>query len=183
MSNYETQFVVANPGDSPGRLVGNINPAPFALLRFPFTFASSGLTTGRTLAQLSIGAVIYDIGIQVPIAFNGTTPLADIGTFNGGNVGLFAELAGGAVDLTAADAAVTDNAGLSNPTGPTWLSAAIGSVGAAAGAAFLPPELYVTAANPLLLVVSQTGQKSGTATGATAGTGVVYVKAATPFLG
>lgn len=181
MSNFETQFVVANPGDSPGRLNGTINPPPLALLRFPFTFASPGLTTGRALVTLPIGAVIYDIGIQIPIAFDGTTPFADVGAFSG-NTGLFASLAGDAVALGSADDTVSDNVGLSEPPGPTWLQAAIGSVGAAGGSAFLPGALYVTAITQLSLVVSQSGQKGGTATGATAGVGVVYVLAATPYL-
>lgn len=181
MSNFETQFSVANPGDSPVRYFGTINPPPLALLRFPFTFASPGLTTGRSLVTLPIGAVIYDIGVQIPIAFDGTTPLADVGAFSG-NTGLFDQLAGGAVQLDNADAAVTDNAGLSAAIGSSWLQAAIGSVGAAAGAAFTPGALYVTAITQLSLVVSQSGQKGGTATGATAGVGVVYVLAATPYL-
>jgi hypothetical protein len=147
--------------------------------KFPFTFATAGLATGYALYTPAVGDLIYDIGISVDTLFNGTTPLADVGTFSGGNVGLFGEL-GAAIDLGTADADVTDNAGLAEGGTATWLSAAIIVKNTAAESGVLPWTLKVTAANPLLLVVSQNGQKGGTATGATAGAGVVYVVTATP---
>lgn len=172
--------------DGSGRVEGFIDftdpTSTPALLRgpFPFSFATASLTAGVHIFTPNIGDVIYDVGIEIVTAFNGTTPLGDVGTFSGGNDGLFAIQAGVALDLTAADAAVTDNAGLSSPQTPSWLQAAVGSVGAAAGAAYLPTPLYVTAANPILLVISETGAKGGTATGATAGAGNVYVLTSTP---
>lgn len=151
---------------------GLVSPGPLTLLGpFPFTFATNGLTAGVPIYTPSIGDVIYDIGISVPVAFDGTTPLADVGTFNGGNDGLFGTIGSAGVDLTAADSAVTSNAGLSSPANANWLS----------GAATNPTwELYVTAANPLLLVVSQTGAKGGAASGATAGSGNVFLLTASP---
>lgn len=148
---------------------GLVSPGPLTLLGpFPFTFATNGLTAGVPIYTPSIGDVIYDIGIQIPTAFDGSTPLADVGTFNGGSTGIFGELAT-AIDLTAADTTVADNAGLSSPGGPGfWLSEEAAT------------KLYVTAANPLLLVVSQDGTKGGAATGATAGAGAVYVLTASP---
>jgi len=147
---------------------------------FPFTHSTAGLTSGVTLYTPAIGDVIYDIGVSVVAAFNGTTPKADVGTFSGGNSGLFDELAGAVIDLTAIDAAATDNAGLSLVGGPNWLQAAVGSAGAGAGATYVPTPIIVTAANPLLLVVNQTGAKGGSAVGGTTGAGAVYVLTQTP---
>jgi hypothetical protein len=172
--------------DGSGRVEGFLdftdptNTPAFLRGPFPFTFATAGLTAGVAIYTPNVGDVIYDIGVEIATAFDGTTPLADVGTFSGGNNGLFDELAGTTVDLTAADAAVTDNAGLSHATNQSWLQAAIGSVGAAAGSAYLPGALYVTVANPILLVISQTGAKGGAATGATVGVGAVYVLTSQP---
>jgi hypothetical protein len=150
------------------------------LTSLAFAFDTAALTTGVAILTPAIGDVIYDIGVSVTVAFNGTTPKADVGTFNGGNVGLFGEL-GTVVDLSNADDAVTDNAGLAVGHAANWLQASIGSVGAAASAAYISGQLVVTAANPLVLVVSQNGQKSGTAIGGSAGSGLVYVLHATPL--
>lgn len=168
----ETFFTISNPGENPARLQGNIQPAPLAMLGpFRFTFASTGLTTGRSLIQLPVGAIIYDIGILVGTAFDGTTPLADVGTFSG-NTGLFDQLGGAAIDLTVADAAVTDNAGVASSL--NWLSQlAIANNNG-------PFQLDLTALSTLSVVATQSGQKGGTATGATAGAAAVYVLAATP---
>ena len=75
---------------------------------------------------------------------------------------------------------VTDNAGLSAPNAALWLQAAVGSVGAAGTAAYISTPLIVTAANPLLAVLSETGAQNGTAPGGSAGSVTVYVVAGTP---
>lgn len=163
------------------RLGGFISPGPLFLLGpFPFTFATNGLTAGVPLFTPAVGDVIYDIGVSIPVAFSGTTPFADVGTFNGGTEGVFQTLTGDPIDLTAADADVTNNAGLSQPTALSWFSANVISHASAGGSAFTPWEITVSAANPLLLVVSQDGTKGGAATGATAGAGAVYVLTASP---
>lgn len=169
---YPADLIDANGQTRAGNMITFPNGlvTPNAILG-PFTFAfnAAALTAGVALFTPPVGMVIYDVGISVPVAFNGTTPLADIGTFNGGNAGLFQELNSAAVDLTTADAAVADNAGIAQVAADGWLSALNGTVG-----------LVVTAANPLLLVVSQDGTKGGTATGATAGSLNVYIVAASP---
>lgn len=149
--------------------------SPQHLRSFAFSHSTASLAAGVPIYTPAVGDVIYDIGICVTTAFNGTTPFLDVGTFNGGNVGLFAELAGAAVDGTKLYAGVTDNAGLSVPNTAPWLQSAVGSAGALGGAAYNSTPIIVTAANPLLLVASQDGQKGGTATGATLGSGTVYV--------
>jgi hypothetical protein len=169
------QYELLDPASDIARFSGTIRPAPLTLLGpFAFSFATLGLNNGIPLATLPVGAVILDIGVSVTGAFNGTTPAADVGTFSS-TAGLFSELGSTTVDLTGADIAVPDNDGLTAPDGHNWLSVA------GAAASNTPIELYVTAISTLLLVVSQDGTQGGTATGATAGTGNVYVLAATPF--
>lgn len=180
MSVIEYQFL--DPSADQARWTGSLSPSPLTLLG-PFTVKSStsGLTTGVPICTLPVGAVVYDIGVFVTTGFDGTTPLLDVGSFSG-TTGLFANLAGTAVELADALVAVTDNAGLeSNQDSHSWLAAAVGSVGAAAGAAFLPPEVFVSAISTLSVVVSQDGTKGGTAAGSTTGTALVYVVVATPF--
>lgn len=155
--------------------------SPQHLRAFPFAYNTAGLAAGVTIYTPAVGDVIYDIGIAVTTAFNGTTPLLDVGTFNGGNVGLFGELAAGAVDGTKVYSAVTDNAGLTTPNSAMWLQAAVGSHGAAGTAAYVSTPIIVTTANPLLLVLSQNGQKGGTAPGGSAGAGTVYVFTGQPL--
>lgn len=160
------------------RLQGGMSPSPLTTLGpFNFAFDTAGLTTGVTLWTPSVGTLIYDILFSVTTAFDGTTPKADIGTFVGGNAGLFSELGGaGVIDLTSANAAVTDNAGAA--VIPLDNSLLVNTIQTP-----LPSVLTITDSNPLLLVVSQDGTKGGTATGATAGAGAVYILASTPYTG
>jgi hypothetical protein len=158
---------------------GTIVPGPLYVRSFAFGFDTLGLTTGVRVVQLRAGDVVYDLGIGIHAAFNGTTPKADVGTFSG-TTGLFDQLADTTVDLTVVDEPITDNDGLTESDGPNWLQAAIGSVGAAGGAAYLPGQLIATTDCVLELVVSQDGTKGGTATGASVGVGTVYVVTGTP---
>lgn len=153
-----------------------------ALLRsFAFTYQTASLAAGVTIYTPAVGDVIYDIGIAVTTAFNGTTPKLDVGSFNGGTDGLFKNLAGNPVDGTKLYSAVTHNAGYTSPNSALWLQAAVGSVGAAGTAAYVSTPLIVTTANALLLVASQDGTKGGTAITSTAGVGTVYVLTSTPI--
>lgn len=173
-----TQVALQNSGGD--IFTGVIAPGPLFIREFAFTFATVGLTTGVPILQLRAGDVVYDVGFGIPTAFDGTTPLADVGTFTGGNDGLFQEFVSTPIDLTAADNAVTDNTELLAPANPNWLQAAVGSAGAAGGAAYNASQLAVATDCELLLVVSETGAKGSTATGSTAGAGVVYVVTSTP---
>jgi hypothetical protein len=160
---------------------GSISPSPLYMLGpFPFTFATPGLTTGVPLVILPEGALIYDIGIVVIETFDGTTPLADVGEFSG-TTGLFKDLATAAVDVTVPyDQNASGSTHILSASNNAWLAPAIGSIGADAGAVYLPGTLVTFAATTLSLVVSQDGAKGGTATGATHGTGSVFVLVATP---
>jgi hypothetical protein len=173
-----TQVQLINSGGQ-ATFEGFVSPGPLYVRSLSFSFATAGLTTGVPFVQVRAGDVIYDIGIAVTVAFNGTTPLADVGTFSG-NTGLFDQLAGATVDLTSANVAIVDNTGLSSATSANWLQAAVGSAGAALGGSYQPAQVTVTADSFLSLVVSQTGAKGGSATGASAGSGFVYVVTSTP---
>jgi hypothetical protein len=132
---------------------------------FAFTHATSGLATGVTVTGYtpSVGDIITAVWFEVDTAFNGTTPLADVGFFSS-TEGIFKELNSNAVDLTVADSAVADNTGLDK-----------------IGAACLGPQVagfplrVASTSNPLLLVVSETGAKNGTASGATLGAAVLHM--------
>jgi hypothetical protein len=133
---------------------------------FPFTFAkgsaalAAGIPTGIILNE---GDRIVGAWFAVTAAFNGTTPLADVGTFSS-TQGLFKVLNSAAVDLTVADAAVSNNTG-------------IDKIGAAQLLNEAGMPLRVTAdGTALTLVVSETGAKGGTAAGATAGSAVLHVR-------
>lgn len=157
---------------------GFIQPGPTLVRSFPFTFGTAGLTAGVPILALSAGDILLDVGVSVSTAFNGTTPLADVGTFSS-TTGLFHAL-GAVVDLTAARAAITSNTGLDVETFANWLSTGAIAKATAAESAIIPWQVTVTAACELLLVVSETGAKGGTATGATAGAGTVYVVTCSP---
>jgi hypothetical protein len=149
---------------------------------FDYTQGLAALAAGVPLFTPVVGSQIENITVRVTTAWNGTTPKFDIGTFSGGNTGLWAQLGQGAVDLTSADAAVTNNAGLATNAGTNSASLLLSAVSvgilASAGAGAAVPRklpIQITAANPLLLVVSQNGQKSGTATTSTTGAATVTV--------
>jgi len=176
-------YTIFDPSSGLASRVAAIRPAPLTLLGpYTITSATNGLTTGAPLVTLPIGAIIYDIGVAITVGFNGTTPKIDIGTFSGTH-GLFNELAGSVIELTDPLVAVTENDGLeTNGDSESWLQAAVASIGADAGNAFFPPAIYVSAISTLVAVVSQDGTKGGSATGATTGTALVYVLAATPSI-
>jgi len=154
---------------------------PLQLRSYAFTYQTAGLASGVSFYTPAVGDIIYDIGVVITTAFNGTTPKLDVGTFNGGNNGLFDELAAAPIDGTKVYADVTNNAGLASANAPLWLFNAVGSHGAAGTAAYNSSMLRVSAANPLLLVASQSGAKGGTAITSTAGAGSVLVLTATPL--
>ena len=157
-------------------------PAGMARVAFlAFAFNTAGLTAGVTLFTPAVGDILLDAWIEVDTAFDGTTPLADVGTFVGTNNGLFATCAasGLPVDLSVAD---SETGG----TGYLWNAATSFANLPLGGMAFgnsgsnrVAPGKF-SAANPLKLVVSQTGAKGGTAIGGAAGAARVYVVTATP---
>ncbi len=154
--------------------------------RFAFTFATANLGTGATICTPTINDILLDAWIEVDTAFDGTTPLADIGSFVGSHFGFWGSF-DRAIDMTTAD----------GETPPGLLAAsAWSSLGATSqlslqGATFLDiPNTIValgrvapgkfTSADPIKLVVSQNGKDNGAAAGAAQGAGSVYLVTATP---
>lgn len=154
---------------------------PMMVRTFGITFATASLSSGVTIYTPAVGDVIYDIGIGISTAFDGTTPKLDVGTFNGGNNGLFKTLAQNAVDGTKVYADATSNAGLGVPNAALWLSTAIVQGNSASLSSLASNEIVVSAANPLLVVASQTGAKGGTAITSTHGIATIYVMTSTPI--
>lgn len=155
------------------------------VLRGPFAFdhtQAAALAAGVPLLTPAIGDVILDAWFEIDAAFDGTTPHADLGTFDGGNDGLFG-LISNTVDLTKADAAFAENAGLLRGAVhvPHSLSASEVTNAVLGTQASTRWPLAVTVANPLLLVASQDGLKGGTALDSTVGAGKVFVLMATPL--
>lgn len=135
-----------------------------SLVHYTFPFDHTMLTalaTGVDVLDLNIGDTLFEIWMEIDIAFNGTTPKGDVGTFSGAE-GLFAEIGSAVCDLTVADTVPTDNTGLLLPT-------------AAKSLGLTKAPLAVTAVGVLKLVVSENGQIGGTAPGSTAGKGVLHV--------
>ena len=138
---------------------------------FDHSTGSTALAAGidiRTLGDYvpQVGDVIDDAWFDVTTAFNGTTPLADFGSFSSAE-GLFLELNSAAVDMTAATGAVADNTGI-DKIGGARLNKVAGSPLRIVAVSDEPPVID--------LVVSETGHKGGTASGATAGAAVLYIK-------
>jgi hypothetical protein len=124
------------------------------------TALAAGVATGIVLNS---GDLITAAWFEVDTAFNGTTPLADFGSFSS-TEGLFKVLNSAAVDMTAADGAVTDNSAIDKIGGAVLL-----------GQAGMPVRCNANGTN-LTLVVSETGAKGGTASGATAGAAILHVR-------
>lgn len=145
---------------------------------FDVGFADSDLTTGETLYTPDVGEILHDAWVQVSTAFNGTTPKLDIGTFLAGNAGWFSH-GKGVLDLTVADAAgiLADASPISGQIG-SRLSTSVAGDDPDDLARALPAKFTTT--DPVKVVVTQSGAKGGTATGATAGAAVVYLVTSTP---
>jgi hypothetical protein len=168
-----TEYKFYDPATNLAWRTGSMDPSPVTTLVFPFGFDTPGLPTGVPLVKLPAGSLIYDIGISVPTVFDGTTPLADVGTFTGSNNGLF-HGEGGAIDLTVADSSNAGSPELATPGEDAWFSTATYGTDTVRG------SVYVVQTAQLKLVVSQTGAKGGAAIGATFGEGAVYLLVSTP---
>lgn len=141
-------------------------PAHFV---FPFAFntvtSAIWASAGAPVIgyQPNVGDLILEAWFETDTLWNGTTPKADVGTFSGGNAGLFEEINSATVSLATADSGVTDNAGIDKIATPVL----VGQAGM--------PLRVTSAVNPLVVVVSETGAKGGTAQGSTAGSSTLHL--------
>lgn len=167
-----------------GRVAGGGGSSAGAVrtIMVPFTFAdaadlANGIETGYTPA---VGDVLLDAWFGLDTAFNANPTMADIGTFTGGHgsFGLFAN-SGPVPDLhNDADIAPDGNDGVLYVQTSRALSS--GVIQEAAGGNCPSWQIRFTAADPLLLVVSQDGTIGGTPTAATAGAGVLFLVVSSP---
>lgn len=162
-------------------------PLGMTVVRGPFTFthATANLNAGVAVYTPTVGDVLLDAWIEIDTEWNALS-VFDFGTFNGGNSGVFAAVSQGGVTLpglnTGADGAIPDNAGLlgANIGGATLAGAWGLSYYTIDAGGIAHWQIKFTAANPLLVVVSQNGAKGGTASTATAGSSSLYLVTATP---
>jgi hypothetical protein len=131
---------------------------PYALA-YNTASLNDGVAVGYTPA---IGDVFQVITI-VTTAFNGTTPLVDYG-YTGDTTGIIYAQTAAALDVSATALALTAYTVETVVDSSTSYSA----------------WSVATAADGLLVWLSQNGQKGGTAPGGSAGAAKVYVLAATP---
>lgn len=138
-----------------------------------FAYNTPNLNDGITLFTPAVGDVLLDAWFVVTEAFNGTTPQADIGTFDGATTGLFRLDGNGAYLDTAGDEPY--GAGMLVVEG-AYLSLSVIGV----GPFHVAWQVKFTATTPLKLVASQDGSAGGTAVGGTTGAATLYVVVATP---
>jgi hypothetical protein len=147
---------------------------------FAVAHGAAGLNNGVALFTPTVGDFLLDAWVEIDTAWNGTTPLGDIGTFGGGHPGWFA-YAVGPIDMTSPDLTGGLDPNLLQGSGVTpgsdLLTVAIKDL---SDQRTLPAKF--TTATPVLFVVSQNGLKGGASPGATTGAAVVYVKTVTPDL-
>lgn len=152
------------------------------VVRGPFTilFNDAGLNAGITFYTPTVGDLLLDVAVFIDTVFDGTTPKGDIGSGVGTNAGLFAVSGFGLIRGDMAKIAPA-GAGLSVSADPggTW---AVGSAAAtfSTGTGLAPVPAIFTAADPLLLWMTQDGTQGGAAIGGTAGAARLYIVTATP---
>jgi hypothetical protein len=134
-------------------------------------------SSGYALYTPTVGDVLMDVWVEITTAWDGTTPRFDVGTGVGVNVGLFGNTYGSVVAVAATD----EGGGTGTRTtgaggfGPSSLQAFAGYNGGKATYATF------TAANPLLIWVTQDGLQGGASPGASAGAGFVHLFVSTPI--
>lgn len=140
---------------------------------FPFTFATPNLATGATMYVPTIGDILYDAWIEIDTAWNGTTPLGDMGDFTS-NTGWFQVLNGAALDMT-----TPDTEGLGTGFLTSGLESGLMQSNIYHSATRLVPA-KVDAATQIKVVVSNDGTSTGADPGATQGAAILYVMTGTP---
>ena len=127
---------------------------------FSFAHNTAGILTGHALYTPTIGDILYDAWVEVDTAWNGTTPLCDVGQFLAVSYGFFAAFGANspfAVDMSLADIVQTGTGllvqGTNSHLTSDLLQAQIG--GTAPTQRFMPAKL--TTADPIKVCVSQDG--------------------------
>lgn len=165
---------------APAAATGGSGP----VVRGPYAFAfnTPNIQNGILFYVPTVNDILLDAWIEVDTAFDGTTPQADIGPFDGDTVGYFGN-AFQAIDLSVADNVWTGSHLRSSTQGGAQSNYPLSLGGIFFNLTTIvrrsAPAKFLTA-DPLLLVVSQDGEKGGAAVGGAAGAGLVYIVTATP---
>jgi hypothetical protein len=146
-----------------------------AIVRGPFSFAfdTPNIENGVEVYTPAIGDVLLDVSVVTDVGFDGTTPMADVGTFIGQNYGYF-----GYANQAINSINVADQVFEGVQHGPIGTSLVVAQISGGGTIRFVSSP--ITTADPIMLVVSQDGTKGGDPVGGTAGSGRVYIVTATP---
>lgn len=155
-----------------------------------FDHATPGLDVGHAVWTPNPGDLLFDAWFEIDTAWNGTTPLGDLGAFEANNTTGWIASVWLPVDMTVEDIDFETADGLLGQFGPITTSRGLMAAfmiqaaerqAAGGGANWqMPPAGRFTAANPVKVVVSQTGLSGGGATNATVGSATLYLMVATP---
>lgn len=167
---------------------------------FPFAFDTPDLITGAALYTPTPGDILLDAWIEIGTAWDGTTPLGDVGSFVGSVFGWWA-VHGPTGALPMSAAADDDGIGLTIGTSgsPSLLAAltaqsifAVYQVPEIDAVPFGPAQFMqlgamdptipakFTTADPIKVCVSQDGTNTGDDPGSTQGAATLYLVTATP---
>lgn len=186
-----------DPSNQPG---GGSQPGAAIVRKFPFAFNTPGLLTGLSLYVPTIHDVLLDIWLEVTTAWDGTTPLGDVGTLHLG-AGVWATLFGQPIDMeqadglgigfnnliqgkTMSDFQIANDSLIGTSSSGGFYAVAGAAVNVAAnpinsgGYRALPGKFTTT--GPIKVCVSQDGTTSGADPGSTVGAAVLYLVTATP---
>ena len=156
---------------------GGSQPGVPVTTRYTVPFDAPGLSdgTGYALFTPTVGGEILDIAVRFPAEFDGTTPKLDVGTGIASNQGLFRQAAG----EPPADNPNQQGAG----TGLTTYGRGVGYTAnllSSMGYSEYLSTPKITAANPILVWVSQDGLLDGADPGSTQGVAEIVVTVTTP---
>lgn len=172
---------------------GSVSVGAPVIRAFPFAFDDPGLTDGVEVYTPAIGDLLIDAWVEVDTAWNGTTPTFDVGSL-AANYGWFQTLSNVGVSLAQAsnfdtfgsgDSQLKGQSGASASAGAgaalswEWMRRTLGFDATLATIQSMKPAVFVTA-DPVKIVVSQTGAAGGADPGATQGAGVLYLVTVTP---
>lgn len=179
---YNEEMNTWAPGEIAAR-GGSVAGAARVLGPFPFAFDTPNIEDGVTIWTPAVGDILLDAWISVLTAFDGSTPMGDIGTFTEGQA--FGMLASNnaAADLSSADVSSggLDRAILSQGGGDVNGVYQVTLAEITYSSYRQLPGKFVAAA-PVKVVVSQDGEIGGDSVGGSAGAGAVYLIVATPSL-
>lgn len=184
-------------------------PAGVAIVRkFPFAFDAANLVDGHVVYTPTVGDILLDLWVSVITPWNGTTPIGDVGTFDGSVGGFFSwqgyvarDGAGGGIPMTYADVDAGSAGGFGMIGTAISLGSAIAEVSAvtesvrvqnngnpvwlSAAPNFItqatrPLPAVFTTDDPIKVVVSTDGTTDGADPGSTQGAAILYLVTATP---